>query len=148
MGKLSLADDILQKPGPLDDDEYAQIKLHPERGAELLSELGGFDQTVLRLVLDHHERLDGLGYPRGLPANSLSQETRILTVCDVYDALVSPRVYRPAWSVAKALGKLREESGTAFDAGCVDALIRVLGHNITALPTKPPPDSLASTAEA
>ena len=70
------------------------IKLHPERGRELLNELGGFDETVARLVLDHHERLDGSGYPRGVEGAELDLETRILAVCDVYDALVSPRVYR------------------------------------------------------
>ena len=97
IGKLSIPDSILQKPAPLDDDEFAVIKQHPERGRELLSELGGFDESVQRLVLDHHERLDGTGYPRGLDADDLDLETRILTVCDVYDALVSPRVYRAAW---------------------------------------------------
>ena len=66
IGKLSVPESILQKPDSLDDDEYAVIKLHPERGRELLNELGGFDETVGRLVLDHHERLDGTGYPRGL----------------------------------------------------------------------------------
>jgi hypothetical protein len=71
-----------------------------------LTELGGFDASVERLVLDHHERLDGTGYPRGLSADDLDLETRILTVCDVYDALVSPRVYRPAWSVDQAIGLL------------------------------------------
>ena len=66
IGKLSVPESILQKPDSLDDDEYAVIKLHPERGRELLNELGGFDESVGRLVLDHHERLDGSGYPRGL----------------------------------------------------------------------------------
>ena len=70
MGKLSVPDAILQKPGALDDDEFEQIKLHPQRGHELLSELGGFDENVKRLVLDHHERLDGRGYPRGLQATT------------------------------------------------------------------------------
>ena len=65
IGKLSIPDSILQKPGPLDDDEYDVIKQHPERGRELLNELGGFDEAVGRLVLDHHERVDGSGYPRG-----------------------------------------------------------------------------------
>ena len=114
MGKLSVPDAILQKPGPLDDAEFDAIKLHPERGHELLTELGGFDERVTRLVLDHHERLDGNGYPRGLEADDLDLETRILAVCDVYDALVSPRVYRAAWT-ASALALLRRETGTAFD---------------------------------
>jgi HD domain len=124
IGKLSLPDAILQKPGALDDAEYDVVKLHPERGYELLNELGGFDSTVTRLVLDHHERLDGSGYPRGLNGGELDVSTRILAVCDVYDALVSPRVYRPAWPQEDALALLREEAGVAFDTRCVDALER------------------------
>ncbi len=127
IGKLSLPTGILQKPAPLDDDEYAVVKLHPERGRELLGELGGFDESVTRLVLDHHERLDGTGYPRGITGDALDLPTRILAVCDVYDALVSDRVYRRAWSREAALALLRDESGTAFDARCVDALELVVG---------------------
>jgi HD-GYP domain-containing protein (c-di-GMP phosphodiesterase class II) len=147
MGKLSVPDAILQKPGPLDDDEFEQIRLHPQRGSELLTELGGFDESVRRLVLDHHERLDGHGYPRGLHEGQLDLETRILAVCDVYDALVSPRVYRPAWSVDQAVAKLREEGGSAFDPDCVDALIATLGHNVAVFPAKPhsPTTRLAPT---
>jgi len=127
IGKLSVPDAILQKPGPLDDDEFAQIKLHPERGRELLGELGGFDDSVMRLVLDHHERLDGSGYPRGLRAADLDLATRILAVCDVYDALVSRRAYRPAWSREQALALLRDEAGVAFDERCVAALEGIVG---------------------
>jgi HD-GYP domain-containing protein (c-di-GMP phosphodiesterase class II) len=126
IGKLSVPESILNRPGSLDDDEYGVIKLHPERGRELLSELGGFDEAVARLVLDHHERLDGTGYPRGIEGAELDIATRILAVCDVYDALVSPRVYRPAWPQDRALALLRDESDVAFDARCVDALERVL----------------------
>jgi putative nucleotidyltransferase with HDIG domain len=127
IGKLSIPDGILQKPGPLDDDEYDVVKQHPERGRELLNELGGFDDSVGRLVLDHHERLDGSGYPRGLVGVELDLATRILAVCDVYDALVSRRAYRPAWSREQALSLLRDESDVAFDARCVDALERIVG---------------------
>jgi HD-GYP domain-containing protein (c-di-GMP phosphodiesterase class II) len=126
IGKLSLPSAILQKPGPLDDAEYEIVKLHPARGEELLLELGGFDESVTRLVLDHHERLDGTGYPRRLRAEELDLSTRILAVCDVYDALVSERVYRPAWPQERALELLRDESGTAFDERCVDALEAVV----------------------
>ena len=145
MGKLSVPDAILQKPGPLDDDEFAQIKLHPQRGRELLNELGGFDEKVKRLVLDHHERLDGSGYPHGLQASDLDLETRILALCDVYDALVSPRVYRPAWTVDDALALLREEAGTSFDPQCVEALMQILGHNVAALPARLHAPRLAPT---
>ncbi len=72
IGKLSIPNSILQKPGPLDDAEFALIKRHPVHGYELLTELGGFNDTVVHLVLDHHERLDGSGYPRGIDADALS----------------------------------------------------------------------------
>jgi putative nucleotidyltransferase with HDIG domain len=126
IGKLSVPSTILQKPDALDDDEYDVIKRHPERGRELLNELGGFDDTVSRLVLDHHERLDGSGYPRGVDGSALDLPTRILSVCDVYDALVSPRVYRPAWPQEDALSLLREESDITFDSRCVEALERAV----------------------
>jgi putative nucleotidyltransferase with HDIG domain len=126
VGKLSVPNAILQKPGALDSDEYAVIKQHPERGSELLAELGGFDESVERLVLDHHERLDGRGYPRGRGELELNLETRILSVCDVYDALVSPRVYREAWPVERAIELLHAESGAAFDPACVRALVRLV----------------------
>ena len=132
IGKLSVPASILQKPGPLDEDEFETVKRHPEHGRELLTELGGFDESVARLVLDHHERLDGAGYPRGLRSDNLDLPTRILAVCDVYDALVSPRVYRPAWSREQALEFLRGESGNAFDARCVAALEQALDGRVTA----------------
>ncbi len=129
VGKLTIPAAILQKPGQLDHDEFEVIKRHPEQGRELLEELGGFTAGVTHLVLDHHERLDGSGYPRGLKGDALHLETRILAVCDVYDALVSPRVYRGAWSSERALHLLREESGTAFDPRCVAALVSVVSFD-------------------
>jgi HD-GYP domain-containing protein (c-di-GMP phosphodiesterase class II) len=126
IGKLSVPDGILKKPSALDDDEYAVVQSHPEWGNKLLSELGGFSEAVRHLVRDHHERLDGAGYPRGLRAKEIDLDTRILTVCDVYDALISKRVYRPAWSHEDAMALLQRESGTAFDARCVGALERVV----------------------
>jgi hypothetical protein len=128
IGKLSVPDDVLKKPGPLDEDEYAVIQRHPELGRRLLHELGGFGEGVLRLVHDHHERLDGSGYPQRLAAEELDLDTRILAVCDVYDALISTRVYRAAWSAEQALDFLCEQAGTAFDARCVEALTRVLAR--------------------
>ncbi len=80
----------------------------------------------MRLVHDHHERLDGRGYPRGLTADQIGLDTRILSVCDVYDALITARVYRPAWTHDQAMALLREETGAAFDGRCVDALAAIL----------------------
>jgi HD-GYP domain-containing protein (c-di-GMP phosphodiesterase class II) len=128
IGKLSVPDDILKKPAPLDPGEYAVIQRHPENGRSLLRELGGFAEGVLRLVHDHHERLDGSGYPRGLDAAELDLDTRILAVCDVYDALISTRVYRASWSAEKALGLLFEQASSGFDQRVVEALARVLAR--------------------
>ena len=118
--------EILQKPGPLDDAEFTEIRRHPDAGRKLLDELGGFPETVRRLVSDHHERLDGTGYPNGLKGDELPIETRILAVCDVYDALVSDRVYRAAWTPERALALLQEEAGTGYDPAVVQALERIV----------------------
>jgi HD-GYP domain-containing protein (c-di-GMP phosphodiesterase class II) len=131
VGKLAVPNEILQKPGALTDDEFDVIKRHPEIGAELVRELG-FSGQVARLVMDHHERLDGSGYPRGLGAPDLDIETRIMAVCDVFDALLSHRVYRDAWSLEDALGLITREAGTKFDPACVDALERVIARERTA----------------
>jgi putative nucleotidyltransferase with HDIG domain len=127
VGKLAVPNEILQKPGALTDDEFDVIKRHPEVGAELVRELG-FSGQVARLVMDHHERLDGSGYPRGLGAPDLDIETRIMAVCDVFDALLSQRVYRDAWKLEDALDLITREAGTKFDPACVDALERVIAR--------------------
>jgi HD-GYP domain-containing protein (c-di-GMP phosphodiesterase class II) len=124
MGKLAVPSAVLTKPGPLDDSEFAEIRKHPEAGERLLRDLGGFAPGVLRLVLDHHERLDGSGYPRGLVGPQLDVETRVLAVCDVYDALVSDRVYRGAWTPERAFTLLGDAA--QFDQECVAALRQVL----------------------
>ena len=138
IGKLSVPEHILKKPGALDDEEFAAIKLHPGRGVKLLYELGGFAVAIHELVHSHHERLDGKGYPRGLDESRLALDTRILTVCDVYDALVSPRVYRDAWTHDAAMALLRDETGTAFDQRCVAALERVLSREAQREPVSVP----------
>lgn len=122
VGKLSVPNAILNKPGTLTDAEFAEIRRHPGDGRKLLTELGGFPPLVLDLVESHHERLDGRGYPNGVPAGELHVAVRILTVADVYDALTADRVYRPAWSAERALALLEDERGTAFDPDCVAAL--------------------------
>jgi HD-GYP domain-containing protein (c-di-GMP phosphodiesterase class II) len=139
VGKLSVPTAILQKPSSLTDEEFAVIKRHPERGWELLQELGGFSKLASRLVLDHHERIDGSGYPRGLLGDEVDLETRILAVCDVFDAVMSERVYRKAWSRHDALALLVREAGTAFDPRCVEALERVLAREDGTAEPRPVP---------
>lgn len=125
IGKLSVPNEILQKPGPLTDEEFEVIKQHPEWGDRMLIDLG-FGEEVRHLVRSHHERLDGSGYPHGTGGSLISLDARILAVCDVYDALISTRVYRDAWTHERAVKLLRDESGTSFDGKCVSALERVL----------------------
>jgi HD-GYP domain-containing protein (c-di-GMP phosphodiesterase class II) len=126
MGKLSVPDEILNKPGKLTDEEFGVIRSHPGAGRDLLAELGGFPPLVLDLVESHHERLDGRGYPNRVPAGTLNLEVRVLTVADVYDALTADRVYREAWPAERAFALLDEDTGAAFDAECVAALRRVV----------------------
>ena len=127
IGKLSVPDSILKKPDKLTSEEFDAIKRHPESGSRMLRELG-FGDSVRRLVLDHHERLDGSGYPRRLSGPAISVDARILAVCDVYDALISTRVYRDAWTHDRAIALLHEEAGTKLDRRCVAALERVLAR--------------------
>jgi putative nucleotidyltransferase with HDIG domain len=125
IGKLQIPDAILKKPGPLEDEEYEIVKHHPEWGDQLARELG-LPTRVRRLIRHHHERLDGTGYPDGKVSEQIDLDVRVLTACDVYDALISKRVYREAWSPAQALRTLKAEEGTAFDGRCVAALERVV----------------------
>ena len=144
IGKLTVPDGILKKPAKLTDEEFVVIRRHPLWGVELLGELGGFNDAVQRLVLDHHERLDGGGYPHRKPTAEVGLDTRILSVCDVYSALVSARVYREVWSQEKAMALLRSETGSAFAARCAEALERVLRRD----GVLPQPGEIAPAADA
>ncbi|HUA03297.1 MAG TPA: HD-GYP domain-containing protein [Solirubrobacteraceae bacterium] len=139
VGKLSVPNEILGKPGRLTDDEFDEIRRHPGAGRELLAELGGFSPLVLDLVESHHERLDGNGYPNRRPAGELDLAVRILTVADVYDALTADRVYREAWPAERALALLDEETGLAFDPECVAALRAVVAPERIELSPAPAP---------
>jgi putative nucleotidyltransferase with HDIG domain len=125
IGKLQIPDSILKKPGPLTDEEYQVVKHHPEWGDQLAGELG-LSERVRKLIRHHHERLDGSGYPDGRVSEQIDLDVRILAACDVYDALISKRVYRDAWTPVQALRTLKAEEGTAFDGRCVAALERVV----------------------
>jgi putative nucleotidyltransferase with HDIG domain len=127
IGKLAVPDAILKKPDKLTSEEFRAVQRHSETGFRTLKELG-FGESIRRLVLDHHERLDGSGYPRGVSGPAISVDARILAVCDVYDALISTRVYRDAFTHEQAMGILRAEAGAKLDRRCLAALERVLAR--------------------
>ncbi len=123
VGKIGIPDNIMQKPGKLTDEEFAQMKHHPQIGAEIL---GDCDSDLMRLArvvaLGHHEKWDGSGYPQGLVGTDIPVEARIVALADVFDALTSKRPYKEAWSVEQALGFIREQSGRHFDPHLVTLL--------------------------
>lgn len=122
IGKLAISDTILRKPGPLTEDEMAEVRRHPELGHELLSGSGSrFVQAGAAIALGHQERWDGSGYPRGLAGEDIPLPARIVAVADVLDAMTSPRTWRPAHPFAVAIDFIREASGTLFDPAVVAA---------------------------
>ncbi|OZB82614.1 MAG: metal-dependent phosphohydrolase [Halothiobacillus sp. 13-55-253] len=125
IGKLGVSNSILDKPGKLTDEEFAQIKLHPVHSMDILSKVGIFD-SLAPVASGHHERLDGCGYPWGLKGDQIDFATRIISVADVFDAVSAERPYRGAMPVAQALSILDDLSGPALDGDLVAALKRTL----------------------
>lgn len=125
IGKLGVSNAILDKNGKLDDEEWQDMRGHAMMSETILARVPVFREMAL-VGGSHHERLDGKGYPRGLSAEELPLETRIVTVADVFDALTADRPYRAAMPLAKALGILRADLGKAFDPVCFAALERAL----------------------
>ncbi len=121
IGKLGISNEILDKPGRLDETEMAAMRNHALYSETILSRIGAFGELA-RIGGAHHERLDGKGYPRGLKGDEISRETRIVSVADVFDALTADRPYRPAMPVSKALAIMAGEAGTALDPDCLSAL--------------------------
>jgi response regulator RpfG family c-di-GMP phosphodiesterase len=126
LGKLTVRDAILLKPGKLDPEEWAVMKTHAERGFHLASKIPGLSQGALNVIRHHHERWDGGGYPDGLYGETIPLEARFFAVCDVYDALISERPYKRAWTQGEALAQLRMDSGKHFDPIVVEAFIGTL----------------------
>jgi len=114
IGKLALPDAILIKPGPLDADEIALMRTHPQIGYDLLQRVE-FLRPVVDIPYSHHERWDGTGYPRGLRGESIPLAARVFSVVDVWDALSFPRVYKPAWPEHDVIDYLRKISGSQLD---------------------------------
>ncbi len=125
IGKLGVPTAILDKPGKLDDQEYEKIKTHPQIGARILEPIGAY-AAIIPMVLQHHERFDGKGYPNGLTGESIHPGARILAVADVFDAMKSDRPYREGMPLERVLKIIQEESGRQFDPGVVDVLLYVM----------------------
>ncbi len=125
VGKVGVPAGVLDKPGPLTPEEFVQIRRHPTIGARILAPITAFRRAI-PLVLHHHELLDGSGYPHGLIGDQIPLSVRVLTVADVYDALVSKRPYREAWEVDRAVDYLRQHVGSKFDGRAVEALVAAL----------------------
>lgn len=126
VGKIAISDSILLKPGRLTPEEFARMKLHTELGARMLS--GGqfpLMQLAQKIALTHHERWDGTGYI-GLCGESIPMAGRIVTVADVFDALISERVYKNAWSREQAIEEIQRQSGRQFDPRVVEAFLQIV----------------------
>lgn len=121
IGKLAVSNQVLDKAGKLNDDEWTAIKSHPYHSEKILEHVSAF-KDIAPIAGAHHERLDGKGYPYGLNADEICLEVRIITVADVFDALSADRPYRSAMPIKKAFEILEKDIGIAFDKSCVEAL--------------------------
>ena len=125
IGKLAVPEHILSKPGPLTQEEFQKIRIHPQVGAEIIAAVP-FPYPVAPLIMSHHERGDGKGYPQGLAGDDIPLGARILTIVDYYDAVTTERPYHKALSNDSALGLLRHEAGRALDPRLVPIFIEML----------------------
>lgn len=125
VGVIHFPSQIINKPGPLSTKEYALIKTHPMRGYEIVSRID-FPQPVAQIILQHHEKYDGSGYPAGLKGEAILIQARILCVADVYESMVSDRPYRKAHPSSVALNFLKENKGILFDPKVVDACVTLV----------------------
>jgi HD-GYP domain-containing protein (c-di-GMP phosphodiesterase class II) len=125
LGKIAIPAEILSKPGRLSEIEFILIKAHPTTGFDTLADVD-FGGPVAEMVLQHHERLDGSGYPYGVKGDQILPEAHILAVADVVEAMASHRPYRAALGMEAALSEIREHAGTRYAADVVAACVRVV----------------------
>jgi HD domain len=148
VGKLGVPTKVLQKSGPLTEEEYAAIQLHPMRGLEIVREIG-FLNEALAGIMHHHERIDGRGYPMGFAGDEIPEFARIIGVADAFDSITSTRSYRKARTVAEGVDELRRGASTQFDPAIVEAFIAALDREgwKAAEPTDAPPEGLTVTVQ-
>jgi HD-GYP domain-containing protein (c-di-GMP phosphodiesterase class II) len=124
LGKISIPAEILSKPGRITAIEFDLIKTHPKVGYDILRPIE-FPWPIAQMVLQHHERMNGSGYPAGLSGDGILLEARILGVADVVEAMASHRPYRPARGIDKALKEISENKGSLYDSYVVDACLNL-----------------------
>ncbi len=132
IGKIGVPDNILNKPGRLTPDEYEVVKRHPEFGWTVIRKLPGLEQTSL-YVLHHHENFDGTGYPARLKGSEIPIGSRIVSVIDAFDAMVSSRPYRNGLPIAEAIRRLNEASGTQFDPSVIHSFVPIAASEMPAV---------------
>ena len=127
LGKAAMPMEVLNKPGKLSDGEFAIMKRHPEEGHRMLAEAPEAGEIALEVVLHHHEKIDGSGYPHGLKGQQISLYAKMGAVCDVYDAITSNRPYKAGWDPAESLRKMAEWAPGHFDPTVFQAFVKSLG---------------------
>jgi HD-GYP domain-containing protein (c-di-GMP phosphodiesterase class II) len=137
IGKIAVPSEIINKPGPLDDAEWAIMKTHTVEGERMLKQVGGLLADVGVVVRASHERWDGGGYPDGLAGEAIPVAARIVSACDAYNAMTTDRSYRKALGLEVAVQELRANAGTQFDPAVVDALVSVVMENAAAAAAEP-----------
>jgi putative nucleotidyltransferase with HDIG domain len=125
IGKIGIEDRVLHKPSSLNEEEWVLIRRHPEMGAKIVQGMTGLD-AVAPLILCHHERMDGSGYPKGLKGDKIPLGARIIAVVDTFSAIIEGRVYQPKRVIQDAVDELIKERGAQFDADIVDAFVKMI----------------------
>ena len=135
IGKLYVPLDILSQTGKLTDIEQLFVKTHPAAGYDIVKSIP-FDGPIADIILEHHERMDGSGYPQGLKGEGILLEARVLSVADVVEAMASHRPYRPALGIDKALEEIQSNAGRLYDENVVNACVRVVKYNKFEFPSR------------
>jgi HD domain-containing protein len=148
VGKLGVPTKVLQKTGPLTEEEFAAIQLHPLRGLEIVREIG-FLNEALAGIMHHHEKIDGTGYPMGFAGDEIPEFARVIAVADAFDSMTSTRSYREARRMSDAIEELRKGAGSQFDPVMVEAFIAALHREGWRLPERAaaPADRQTVTAQ-
>lgn len=123
VGKVAIPNELINKPGPLDEREWTLVRTHTIEGQRILQKIGGLMSSIGTVVRSSHERFDGGGYPDGLSGEAIPIESRIISCCDAFSAMTTDRPYRDAMSIERAIAELESNSGTQFDPRIVDVLV-------------------------